>query len=70
MLTINWLGPQRVLQEKTMSQTLQEKNRALLLEGFDVLFNKRDFARAEKYWCQAISSTARISSQAEMDCSI
>jgi hypothetical protein len=23
-----------------MSQTLQEKNKALLLEGFDVLFNK------------------------------
>ena len=33
-----------------MSQTKQEKNKALLLEGFDVLFNKRDFAGAEKYW--------------------
>ena len=33
-----------------MSQTLQEKNKALLLEGFEVLFNKRDFAGAEKYW--------------------
>jgi len=33
-----------------MSQTLQEKNKALLLEGFDVLFNKRDLAAAEKYW--------------------
>jgi len=33
-----------------MSQTLQEKNKALLLEGFDVLFNKRDFVGAEKYW--------------------
>ena len=33
-----------------MSQTLQEKNKALLLEGFDVLFNRRDFALAEKYW--------------------
>jgi predicted SnoaL-like aldol condensation-catalyzing enzyme len=33
-----------------MSQTLQEKNKALLLEGFDVLFNKRDFAEAEKFW--------------------
>jgi hypothetical protein len=30
-----------------MSQTLQEKNKALLLEGFDVLFNKRDFVGAE-----------------------
>jgi predicted SnoaL-like aldol condensation-catalyzing enzyme len=33
-----------------MSQTLQEKNKTLLLEGFDVLFNKRDFIGAEKYW--------------------
>jgi hypothetical protein len=33
-----------------MSRTIQEKNKALLLEGFDVLFNKRDFAGAEKYW--------------------
>jgi|SRR5208282_4579793 len=33
-----------------MSQTLQEKNKALLLEGLDVLFNTRDFAGAEKYW--------------------
>ena len=33
-----------------MSQTLQEKNKAPLLEGFDVLFHKRDWAGAEKYW--------------------
>jgi predicted SnoaL-like aldol condensation-catalyzing enzyme len=33
-----------------MSQTLQEKNKALLLEGFDVLFNKRNSVGAEKYW--------------------
>jgi len=33
-----------------MSQTLQEKNKTLLLAGFDVLFNKRDFIGAEKYW--------------------
>jgi len=29
-----------------MSQTLKERNRVLLLEGFDVLFNQRDFTRA------------------------
>jgi predicted SnoaL-like aldol condensation-catalyzing enzyme len=33
-----------------MSETLQEKNKALLIEGFDTLFNKRDFARAGKFW--------------------
>jgi hypothetical protein len=33
-----------------MSQTLQEKNKALVLEAFDKLFNKRDYAAAERYW--------------------
>jgi predicted SnoaL-like aldol condensation-catalyzing enzyme len=33
-----------------MSQTKQEKNKALVLDAFDTLFNKRDYAAAEKYW--------------------
>ena len=33
-----------------MSQTIQDKNKALVLEAFDTLFNKRDYAAAEKYW--------------------
>jgi predicted SnoaL-like aldol condensation-catalyzing enzyme len=33
-----------------MSQSLQEKNKALVLEAFDTLFNKRDYAAAERYW--------------------
>ena len=33
-----------------MSQTIQERNKALVLEAFDTLFNKRDYAVAEKYW--------------------
>src|SRR6266481_1136745 len=33
-----------------MSQTMQEKNKALVLDAFDTLFNKRDYAAAEKYW--------------------
>jgi predicted SnoaL-like aldol condensation-catalyzing enzyme len=33
-----------------MSQTKQEKNKALVLEAFDTLFNKRDYATAERYW--------------------
>jgi predicted SnoaL-like aldol condensation-catalyzing enzyme len=37
--------------EKTiMSQTIQEKNKALVLDAFDTLFNERDYAAAEKYW--------------------
>jgi len=33
-----------------MSQTKQEKNKALVLEAFDTLFNKRDYLAAECYW--------------------
>jgi predicted SnoaL-like aldol condensation-catalyzing enzyme len=33
-----------------MSQTLQEKNKALVLEAFDTLFNRRDYAGAERFW--------------------
>jgi predicted SnoaL-like aldol condensation-catalyzing enzyme len=33
-----------------MNQTIQEKNKALVLDAFTTLFNKRDYAAAEKYW--------------------
>jgi predicted SnoaL-like aldol condensation-catalyzing enzyme len=33
-----------------MSQTKQERNKALVLEAFDRLFNKRDYVAAERYW--------------------
>jgi predicted SnoaL-like aldol condensation-catalyzing enzyme len=33
-----------------MSQTIQQKNKALVLDAFDTLFNKRDYAAAEKFW--------------------
>jgi predicted SnoaL-like aldol condensation-catalyzing enzyme len=33
-----------------MNQTTQEKNKALVLDAFNILFNKRDYAAAEKYW--------------------
>jgi predicted SnoaL-like aldol condensation-catalyzing enzyme len=33
-----------------MPETLRQKNKALLLEGFDVLFNQRDFDAAKRYW--------------------
>jgi len=33
-----------------MSKTKQEKNKALVLQAFDTLFNKRDYAAAERYW--------------------
>ena len=33
-----------------MSQTIQDRNKALVLEAFDTLFNKRDYNAAERYW--------------------
>jgi predicted SnoaL-like aldol condensation-catalyzing enzyme len=33
-----------------MSQTKQESNKALVLEAFDTLFNKRGYAAAERFW--------------------
>jgi predicted SnoaL-like aldol condensation-catalyzing enzyme len=33
-----------------MNPTKQEKNKALVLEAFDTLFNKRDYEAAERYW--------------------
>ena len=33
-----------------MNQTIDEKNKALVLKAFDTLFNKRDYAAAQRYW--------------------
>ena len=33
-----------------MSQTKQERNKALVLEAFHTLFNKRNYIAAERYW--------------------
>jgi len=35
---------------KRMSQSIQARNKVLVLEAFDTLFNKRDYAQAERYW--------------------
>ena len=32
-----------------MNQSIESKNKALVLEAFDTLFNKRDYAAAEKF---------------------
>jgi len=33
-----------------MSTAQEAKNKALVLEAFDTLFNKRDYAKAETFW--------------------
>jgi predicted SnoaL-like aldol condensation-catalyzing enzyme len=35
---------------KKMSQAIESKNKALVLEAFEALFNRRDYAAAERYW--------------------
>jgi predicted SnoaL-like aldol condensation-catalyzing enzyme len=35
-----------------MSDSNAEKNKALVLQAFDTLFNQRDYAAAEKFWSQ------------------
>jgi predicted SnoaL-like aldol condensation-catalyzing enzyme len=33
-----------------MNQTQQERNKALVIEAFDTLFNQRNYSAAERYW--------------------
>src|ERR1700730_12112588 len=33
-----------------MTKTTEEANKALVLEAFETLFNKRDYAAAERFW--------------------
>jgi predicted SnoaL-like aldol condensation-catalyzing enzyme len=33
-----------------MNQTMEEKNKELVLKAFDTLLGKRDYAAAERYW--------------------
>src|SRR5215469_14378481 len=33
-----------------MTKTIQQKNKDLVLEAFDTLFSKRDYAKAETFW--------------------
>src|SRR4026207_1641440 len=49
-------------EEIVMSQTTQERNKALVLEAFDTLFNKRDYEAALRYWSpNYIQHSAHIS---------
>jgi predicted SnoaL-like aldol condensation-catalyzing enzyme len=44
-----------------IQMNMQEKNKSLVLEAFDTLFNKRDYIVAEKFWSpNYIQHSARI----------
>jgi predicted SnoaL-like aldol condensation-catalyzing enzyme len=48
------LAPGRAAQdlskEEEVTQTIEEKNKALVLNAFETLFNKRDYVAAERFW--------------------
>jgi predicted SnoaL-like aldol condensation-catalyzing enzyme len=47
----NTPAPQSLNDEEiVMSQTTQGKNKALVLEAFDTLFNRRDYHAAARFW--------------------
>ena len=39
-----------MVKTKVVSEKIEPKNKALVLEAFDTLFNKRDYTVAEKFW--------------------
>ena len=44
-----------------MSETKETRNKALVLEAFDTLFNKRDYSAAERFWSHSyIQHSAHI----------
>jgi predicted SnoaL-like aldol condensation-catalyzing enzyme len=49
-----------------MNSTKAAKNKALVLDAFDTLFNKRDYAAAERYWSpKYIQHSAHITPERE-----
>jgi len=42
-----------------MNRTVESKNKALVLEAFDTLFNKRNYAAAESFWSPHYIPTQR-----------
>jgi hypothetical protein len=53
-----------------MDKTTQQRNKDIVLEAFDTLFNKRDYAKARRSGLRSTFSTARTSSRAAKDYSI
>jgi len=53
-----------------MASELEEKNKALVLRAFDTLFNKREYATAERFWSPQYINIARTSLRVVMDCLI
>ena len=47
--------------KKLMAGEIEDKNKTLVLRAFDTLFNKRDYAAAERFWSpKCIQHSAHI----------
>jgi len=44
------LADDKITREAHMPDTNESRNKTLVLRAFDVLFNKRNYAEAERYW--------------------
>jgi len=53
-----------------MVDNKESRNKELVLKAFDALFNRRDYAEAERYWSPRTSSTAPTSIPGAKDCLI
>ena len=50
-IKVAWASrPCLLTREANMPDTKESKNKALVLKAFDALFNRRDYAQAERYW--------------------
>jgi hypothetical protein len=52
-----------------MKPTLEDKNKTIVRKAFDTLFNRRDYAAAEKFGPPTISSAVRTFHPDEKGCS-
>jgi len=58
---IKFLDAHHVKVENDMTKTTPEQNKALVLEAFDALFNKRDYEAAGGFWSESyIQHSAHI----------
>jgi hypothetical protein len=53
-----------------VARTSPQQNKAVVLEAFETLFNKRDYVAAERFWSDRYTNTVPIFRRAVMACSI
>ena len=53
-----------------MTTKTEESNKALVLEAFNTLFNKRDYEAAARFWSPSYIQHSATLSRAATDCSI